>query len=1292
MSIQIEKLDDGNYDMWSLSMRSLLITSDLWNVVCEKHIKPEEALQAARWETIDQKALASLILNVKPTQLMHIKSCTTSAEAWKKLRSIHMPAGPIRKTQLYQKLVRLKMQSGDIASQYVNSFVNITDKLAELAITLEDELKVIMFLSSLPDSWENFVVAIETRDEMPPFETVKIKFLEEGARKEEKLEEAETVYTYTKQNNSKQKDNRQKDKDKFKGKCYNCQKPGHRASECRNKNKVEKKEKENEQSNFLMHSSVVKDRKNMWCLDSGATSHMCCDKTKFSNISENKTMIMLAADKSVESPGVGTVILHTENRKITMRDVLYVPSLNMNFVSISKAAKYGHHTKFENNGAVICNNSGEIVLRAKQENNLYVYENKFEHNELHISQDSSWVSIWHNRFGHLNFKNLKDLSEKKLVHGLNIKNVNIKTNCDTCNKAKICGLPFPQKAERVTKSVLELVHSDVCGPMNVNSIAGNRYVVSFIDDYTRKNFVYFMRTKNEVFEKFKLFKNYVECQTNKKIKVLRSDNGTEYKNKQFDEFLEKCGIKRQLTVPYTPQQNGIAERANRTLIEMAKSLLIHANLPEFLWAEAVQTAAYLRNRCPTKVLNGGTPFELWKGRRPSVKHLRTFGSRVFALEKPKKGKFQAKGSEYVFVGYSFETKAYRLYDPEKRSVVVRRDVKFLEGEFKSATQNTRIDFATNIIRLEPPVEVLQPEPVNQEIQDTERSDSDEEGEEFVSANDAEEPLEQAENSARYGPGRPRILRTGQRGRPRKQYNVLSYLDSSDDIETPKSVAEALSSQYVRNWQDSMQTEMDALRKNETWEMVDLPPKQKAIASKWVFRIKRNKDGEIERFKSRLVAKGCGQQFGVNYWETFSPVIRYETIRMLFAIAAEKELCMHQVDISNAYLNSTLEETVYMKQPENFVDEDHPTRVLKLQKAIYGLKQSGRSWNNTLDEVLRSLGFKRCKSEPCLYVHLTEQKYIAVYVDDLLIICPTERDIDKIKRKIADKFETHDSGPLKYFLGMEVKRNGERGPVTMSQTKYIESLLATYGMQNCRSASTPLEPGFQVSCQDDDCAKVNTTEYQSLIGSLMYLAVLSRPDILHAVCKLSQRNTNPHVEHQTAAKHILRYLSGTMDLSITYHKTGDSVKGFADADWANDQNDRKSYSGYAFMLGGSAFSWGSSKQSVVAQSSTEAEYIALSTAAKEAVYLRRLLKEIGCLDQDKIVLLGDNISAQHIAKNPVHHKRTKHIDIKYHFVREKVESKEIELKYVSTNENVADIFTKGLGKQRHYELIKYLGLN
>lgn len=444
----------------------------------------------------------------------------------------------------------------------------------------------------------------------------------------------------------------------------------------------------------------------------------------------------------------------------------------------------------------------------------------------------------------------------------------------------------------------------------------------------------------------------------------------------------------------------------------------------------------------------------------------------------------------------------------------------------------------------------------------------------------------------------------------------------------------------------------------------------------------------------MVAKGCGQQLGINYSETFSPVIRYETIRMLFAIVAEKQLYMHQADISNAYLNSKLNEVVYMQQPQNFVSAKHPNKVLKLNKAIYGLKQSGRVWNQTLDEVLQKIGFKQSKHEACLYFKQTQHQssYIAVYVDDLLIISPSENEIRAIKKKIASKFEMHDGGPASYFLGLEIQRDGDRGAVSLCQKAYIKNLLDEYGMKDCRAAVTPLDLGFHIGCKDDSCVKVTINKYQSLIGSLMYLAILSRPDILHAVGKLSQRNTNPHVEHEAAAKHVLRYLSSTVHLRIVYRKVGEPVQGFADADWANDQLDRKSYSGYAFLLSGSIFSWSSAKQSVVALSSTEAEYVALTAAAKEAIYLRNLLTEIGWTKQEPMIICGDNLSSQHISKNPVHHKRTKHIDIKFHFIREKIANNEIVLKYVSTDKNIADIFTKNLCKQKHCYFTKLLGLN
>lgn len=465
----------------------------------------------------------------------------------------------------------------------------------------------------------------------------------------------------------------------------------------------------------------------------------------------------------------------------------------------------------------------------------------------------------------------------------------------------------------------------------------------------------------------------------------------------------------------------------------------------------------------------------------------------------------------------------------------------------------------------------------------------------------------------------------------------------------------------------------------------------------MFNIKRKKDGSIERYKSRLVAKGCSQRIGIDYTETCSPVVRYSSLRLIFALAVEYNLEIHQMDVAAAYLNGELKEDIFMEQPEIFVDQNNPNKVCKLKKALYGLKQAGREWNEKLDSVIRSIGFKRCHSDSCVYV-MNDKNHInivAVYVDDIILACSNEQTLREIKHRVGSEFDVVDKGPVDYFLGMEVVRDKEKSCITISQRQFILNLLENFNMHHTRSCSTPLDPGQNFKkCSDcSGCVKVDARLYQSLIGSLMYLGIASRPDIVHSVTKLAQFNIDPHREHMNAAKHLLRYLNNTINFKLTFRKTGLRLKAYADADWASGSDDRRSFTGFAFFLAGAAITWESRKQQTVALSSTEAEYMALSSASKEAVYLRRFIQELGFpeLVDAPTELNGDNLSALQLVKNPVYHSRTKHIDVRVHFIREIFGKHSIDLKYVPTNDMIADILTKNLNKSKHSDLSQKLGL-
>ena len=482
----------------------------------------------------------------------------------------------------------------------------------------------------------------------------------------------------------------------------------------------------------------------------------------------------------------------------------------------------------------------------------------------------------------------------------------------------------------------------------------------------------------------------------------------------------------------------------------------------------------------------------------------------------------------------------------------------------------------------------------------------------------------------------------------------------------------------------MGKEMKSLKDNKVWELTTLPPGKKAIGCKWVYKVKTNSDGSIERYKARLVAQGFNQKFGSDYDETFCLVIRLESLRTLVALSTQQGLELHHVDVHTAFLNGTLQEEVYMKQPVGYEKEAEEHLVCRLRKSIYGLKQSSRCWNMALDSHLQKMGFSQSKSDPCIYVSGGDDTfYIGVYVDDMVLAGKDRAKMKRVKEELSAKFDIKDLGKLSYFLGILITQYQEKKETWMGQPMYTERLLNKMGMSDCKPVKTPMSPGNHLMKTAEDEEATDCESYQSLVGSLMYLATCTRPDIAYAVGTLARFSSKPNQTHWVAAKRVLRYLKGTANLGIIF-SGGDepgSCVGYSDADWAGDKEDRRSTSGYIFQIAGGPVSWRSRKQDTVALSTAEAEYVALSSAAQECLWMRRLNTELGNPPQGPTTILEDNQSSIAMARNPQYHGRVKHIDIKHHFVREQVSSGTIELKYCPTNEMLADMLTKGLAQQQ-----------
>ena len=996
-SVSIVPLKGSNYPTWKLQCRMVLMKEGLWSIVNDTEQAPggEDQEKLAKFAARKDRALALIVLSVEPTLLYLLGDPDDPVAVWKKLSDQFQKKTWANKLQLRKRLYSLKLREGDSVQEHVRKLTEIFDELAVIGSPVEEEDRVVHLLASLPDSYSVLVTALEANSEVPKMEVVTERLLHEERKLKEKDSHGSSSSKALSVSRSK----------KTIPKCFHCGKPGHLKKHCRflatdhdsgkfkqGKSSVSDTNKasvgrhtENESEVLVVEQVLQAGVGGNWIVDSGATCQMCCNEKLFSELHplEKQTDITLGDGHTLQATGQGIVPLMMNlpdgsSCKCNLVDVLLVPSLTYNLLSVSKAAERGKETKFDQDGCRIADGSGRVIATAQRRGSLYHLDCKTAEQVAITHQSSKQTTLWHRRLGHLAGQGLRKLSQDGLVRGLNCTLPDKIDFCESCVNGKQKRSPFKSEKSHSTMP-LELVHSDVCGKMNSPSLGGGEYFLTFIDDYTHYTWVYILKHKSEVFSKFQKWKALVENASGQKLKTLRTDRGGEYTSTEFEEFLQSAGVRHELTVPKTPEQNGVAERMNRTLVESVRSMLVDASLPHKFWAEALSTAVYLRNRSPTKAVDGMTPFEAWTGKKPSVSHLRVFGCKAFAhVPKDERGKLDSKAKKCILVGYGEETKGYRLYDPLKKRICFSRDVCFKENEHGFEDEVTHS------------------------------------GQQYVeldlwSEDDANpDPVVTDEAPVLPPPEQPPVRRSERERRFPDYYGVRIYLSKTE----PSTVEEVLSTPEKDCWLEAMEKEMTSLQNNDVWELVDLPEDRKPVGSKWVFKAKTNADGHIERYKARLVAQGYSQKFGTDYDETFSPVVRLESVRTLIAMSVQQGLQLHQVDVTTAFLNGELEEEVYMRQPEGFVIPGKEHLVCKLTKSIYGLKQSPRYWNAALHNHLKKLGFIQTTTDPCVYRSSGgEPVYLGVYVDDIIIAARSDKKLAEVKKELALCFDIKDLGKL-----------------------------------------------------------------------------------------------------------------------------------------------------------------------------------------------------------------------------------------------------------------------------------------
>ncbi|KAI3667036.1 hypothetical protein L6452_42078 [Arctium lappa] len=817
--------------------------------------------------------------------------------------------------------------------------------------------------------------------------------------------------------------------------------------------------------------------------------------------------------------------------------------------------------------------------------------------------------------------------------------------------------PHKPKPEHCTSAILDLLHVDLCGPMKTKSLGHKKYVLVIVDDYSRYTWVKFLKSKDETPEA----------------------------------FYESQGIQQQFSVARTPQQNDVVERRNRTLVESARSMLAYSSLPLSYWAEAFSTACHTQNRSILHRRFNKTPYELMNGIKPNIKYFKSFGCKCYVLnDRENLNKFSPKADEGVFMGYSSNSAAYRVFLISARKVIESVNVKFDEAaDLVSSHSGSEPAFTGNSVSEQISSEpALSPDNQDSSTPSPNLSDLDFMFENFYddvprsnSANVSNILNQETESSSIPNSAASISENDAAPVSPIQQEPTQQDFVQSDNVQSEAELIheehtqeESIQDQPVQSesFQEEVQNDViqQTVPESDSY-IVEIPPPQVETISisssdvevseppslqlevvQDIFKNKKDKDGIVVRNKARFVAKGYRQEEGIDYDETFAPVARLEAIRMFLAFADYRNFTVYQMDVKTTFLNGKIKEEVYVSQPEGFVDKDRPDYVYFLDKALYALKQAPRAWYDELSSFLVKSGFTKGSIDTTLFIYRTNLDIclVQIYVDDIIFGATNKSLCTWFSDLMTSRFQMSMMGEINFFLDLQVKQLPDG--IFINQSNYIFDILKKFKMDKSTSIGTPMAHGAKLGL-DPDGKAVDQKKYRGMIGSLMYLTT-SRPDIMFSTCLCARFQAKPKESHLLAVKRFFRYIKGTPYLGLWYPKSSDyNLIAYSDADFGGNQLDKKSTSGHLQFLGDRLISWASKKQNCVSISTAEAEYVAAASCCAQVLWMKTQLRDYGMLYKT-VPIYCDNKSAITISVNPVQHTKTKHIDMRYHFIKHHVE--------------------------------------